>query len=138
MFNSNPYFYGNNFNQQRFQQQNQNTVQTQCFSIIPVTSEQEATAYRVDMFGMPTFFYNSATNEVYLKRINTQNGNADFIKFARIEKANNIYNEQIETNEYMNKLNSIEHKLNCLLPMNEKGAKEDDKPITTNANATKF
>lgn len=135
MFNSNPYYYGgNSFNQQqRFQQPQQQT-----FSIIPVTSEQEATAFRVDMFGTPTFFFNSATNEVYLKRINTQTGMADFIKFAKLEQATSEENNKIGINTYLDKLNAIESKLDSLLPTNKNGAEKDVESNTINEYVAKL
>ena len=85
------YNYGYAFNpminaQQRLNQLESQFVQqqTQSFNIIPVTSVEEANAYRVDLYGTPTFFYNAGSNEVYLKRTN-QTGLADFIVFKRIE-----------------------------------------------------
>ena len=85
------YNYGYAFNpminaQQRLNQIESQFVQqqTQTFNIIPVTSVEEANAYRVDLYGTPTFFYNAGSNEVYLKRTN-QTGLADFIVFKRVE-----------------------------------------------------
>ena len=85
------YNYGYAFNpminaQQRLNQLESQFVQqqTQSFNIIPVTSVEEANAYRVDLYGTPTFFYNAGSNEVYLKRTN-QTGLADFIVFKRVE-----------------------------------------------------
>ncbi len=62
--------------QQQFVQQ-QTTTQTQNFSTIPVANIEEANAFRVDLNGTPTFFYNANKNEIYLKRTNTQTGAAD-------------------------------------------------------------
>jgi hypothetical protein len=57
------YNYGYGFNpminaQQRLNQLESQFVQqqTQSFSTIPVTSIEEANAYRVDLYGTPTFF----------------------------------------------------------------------------------
>lgn len=50
---------------------------------IPVSNIDEANAFRVDLNGTPTLFYNAGANEVYLKRTNTQTGAADFIKFVK-------------------------------------------------------
>ena len=59
--------------------------QPQGLVTLPVTSIDEANAYRVDINGTPTFFYNQGKGEVYLKRTNTQTGMADFIVFKREE-----------------------------------------------------
>jgi hypothetical protein len=59
--------------------------QPQGLTTLPVTSIDEANAYRVDINGTPTFFYNQGKGEVYLKRTNTQTGMADFIVFKKEE-----------------------------------------------------
>ncbi len=53
---------------------------------IPVTNIEEANAFRVDINGTPTFFYNAGKNEIYMKRTNTKTGLADFVVFGRAEQ----------------------------------------------------
>lgn len=60
--------------------------QTVNYVAIPVANIEEANAYRVDLNGTPTFFYNAGKNEIYLKRTNTQTGAADFFTFAKQEQ----------------------------------------------------
>lgn len=64
-------------------QPNSNTINS--LTTIPVTNIEEANAFRVDLNGTPTFFYNAGKGEVYLKRTNTQTGLADFVVFGKVE-----------------------------------------------------
>lgn len=73
------------YEQQYPQYVQQNTQQTQSFSTIPVSNVEEANAYRVDVFGTPTFFYNAGKKEIYLKKTN-QSGLTDFLIFNLTEK----------------------------------------------------
>ena len=113
------YNYGYGFNpminaQQRLNQLESQFAQqsAQSFSTIPVTSIEEANAYRVDLYGTPTFFYNAGSNEIYLKRTN-QTGLADFIVFKRAEN-------ELETNkEEEDNFKIINEKLDNLQSMLE-------------------
>ena len=60
--------------------------QVQNMVAIPVSNIEEANAFRVDLNGTPTFFYNAGKNEIYLKRTNTQTGLADFFIFSKVEQ----------------------------------------------------
>jgi hypothetical protein len=122
------YNYGYGFNpminaQQRLNQLESQFVQqqTQSFSTIPVTSIEEANAYRVDLYGTPTFFYNAGSNEVYLKRTN-QTGLADFIVFKRTE--NEVEVEKEDNFKIINeKLDNLQ---NLLEVKNKKAVKNDE------------
>lgn len=122
------YNYGYGFNpminaQQRLNQLESQFVQqqTQSFSTIPVTSIEEANAYRVDLYGTPTFFYNAGSNEVYLKRTN-QTGLADFIVFKRTE--NEVEVEKEDNFKIINeKLDNLQ---NLLEVKNKKVVKNDE------------
>lgn len=99
--------------QNPFVQTQQNT---QNLVTIPVTSIEEAKAFRVDLSGTPTFFYNTGKNEIYIKRTNTQTGEADFRIFQPVveslllsEKNNvNLYEKDFKTlNEKIDGLYSL-------------------------------
>ena len=80
---------------------------------VPVTNIEEANAFRVDLNGTPTFFYNAGKNEVYMKRTNTQTGLADFMTFA---KTNTVAVEE-KTNAfdgYEKKLEELSEKIDGL------------------------
>lgn len=77
----------------------------QTLTIIPVTNKEEATAFMVDTFGTPIFFYNAGANEIYLKRTNLETGGADFLIFSKVakpttgggDKKGNAYKEDFKT-----------------------------------------
>ena len=123
------YNYGYGFNpminaQQRLNQLESQFVQqqTQSFSTIPVTSIEEANAYRVDLYGTPTFFYNAGSNEVYLKRTN-QNGLADFVVFKRAETEVEVSKEEDNFKIINEKLDNLQ---NLLEVKNKKVVKNDE------------
>ena len=90
---------------------------TQYLVAIPVSNTEEANAFRVDLNGTPTLFYNAGKNEVYLKRTNTQTGLADFIIFTKKEALVGVP-EQNTTNDNIellsNKIDSFAVKLDGL------------------------
>jgi len=67
------------------EQQYPQYAQQPVLNAVPVTDIAEANAYRVDLSGTPTIFYNRGKNEIYLKKINSQSGGADFLKFTLAE-----------------------------------------------------
>lgn len=93
--------------------------QPQGLVTIPVTDIAEANAYRVDLNGTPTFFYNQSTKEIYLKRTNTQTGTADFEIFKIQETTPQLDKFQILTDK-------IEGLYALLEQKNKKGAKNED------------
>ena len=98
---------------------------------IPVTNIEEANAFRVDLNGTPTFFYNAGKGEVYLKRTNTQTGLADFIVFGKVEQAKEEPKLSVVTNNYEKELKEINSKIDGLYSLfstvSLKGDKEEEK-----------
>lgn len=91
--------------------------QPQGLTTLPVTSVDEANAYRVDINGTPTFFYNQGKGEIYLKRTNVQTGMADFIVFKKeevIEQPDNfkVINDKLDAllNSLMPNVEEVEIK----------------------------
>ena len=81
---------------------------------IPVTNMEEANAFRVDLNGTPTFFYNAGKNEVYLKRTNTQTGLADFIVFGKVDKPT-VEEKQVQSiNTYEKDFKALNEKIDGL------------------------
>lgn len=77
------------------QQQNaQQQATAQALQAIPVSNIEEAKAYIVDAFGVPTLFYNAGKNEIYLKRTNKQTAEAEFFVFVKQEQQ--IKEEKLE------------------------------------------
>ena len=87
---------------------------TQNLVTIPVTNIEEANAFRVDLNGTPTFFYNAGKNEVYLKRTNTQTGLADFIIFGKVEQPRTEEKTNLNTNAYEKDFKAINEKIDGL------------------------
>lgn len=81
---------------------------------IPVTNMEEANAFRVDLNGTPTFFYNAGKNEVYLKRTNTQTGLADFIIFAKTEQPKTDLKQNLGINTYEKNFKALNDKIDGL------------------------
>lgn len=78
---------------------------------IPVANIEEANAYRVDLNGTPTFFYNAGKNEIYLKRTNTKTGAADFFTFAKQEQPLNDVKEEKSINTYKEDFKALNDKI---------------------------
>lgn len=90
-------------------------------STIPVSNMEEANAFRVDLNGSPTFFYNAGKNEVYMKRTNTQTGLADFAIFSKVEQVIKDSKQSVDVSNYEknfkvlnDKIDSFTTKLNDL------------------------
>ena len=81
---------------------------------IPVTNIEEANAFRVDLNGTPTFFYNAGKGEVYLKRTNTQTGLADFIVFAKVQQPAIDEKQIMVGNTYKDDLKQLSEKIDGL------------------------
>ena len=117
--------YDNMQMQQQMQQaQPQMQPQMQNFSVVPVSNIEEANAFRVDINGTPTFFFNASKNEVYMKRTNLQTGSADFFTFVGVVKKQ-------EHAQKEDRLKNIEDKLDELIrkqtyPINKKKEVKDE------------
>lgn len=119
------------------QQVQQQPVQTQNYSTIPVANMEEANAFRVDLSGTPTFFYNANKNEVYLKRTNTQTGAADFMVFAKAEQPLNEVKEEKSVITYEkdfkalnDKIDGFSTKIDGLYSLLNEKSQEVEQPIT--------
>ena len=89
----------------------------QGFRVLPVTNKEEANATQVDIQGTPTFFFNSAKNEIYMKRVNLQTGMADFFIFQRLESPTNEVNVSDSINYQKETFEAIMDKLDSLQEM---------------------
>lgn len=103
------------FEQQYPQLAQQNS--TQNLVTIPVTNIEEANAFRVELNGVPTFFYNAGKNEVYMKRTNTQTGLADFIVFGKVEQPKTEPKQNLSTNTYEKDFKALNDKIDGLFSL---------------------
>ena len=122
--------------QQQFNQYGQQPYQQQFrplnnLKIVPVTNRQEANCTQVDYSGVPTFFYNQSTGEVYKKQFDIQTGLATFQDYVKSDKpildekeqiSNNLSKEDL--NAIMSRLDGLEETLKKLIKIEEpKGVK---------------
>lgn len=77
----------------------------------PVTNIEEANAFRVDLNGTPTFFYNAGKNEIYMKRTNTQTGLADFVVFGKVEQPKTQEKTVLNTNTHEKDFKALNDKI---------------------------
>ena len=101
--------------------------QPQGLVTLPVTSIDEANAYRVDINGTPTFFYNQGKGEVYLKRTNTQTGLADFIVFAKVDKPTVEEKQVLSINTYEKDFKALNEKIDGLYSLFATVSQKSDK-----------
>lgn len=105
--------------QQQFNQYGQQPYQQQFrplnnLKIIPVTNRQEANSTQVDYSGVPTFFYNQTTGEIYKKQFDIQTGLATFQEYVKSDKPILNENEVLGSNTYKEELNAIMSRLDGL------------------------
>lgn len=75
--------------------------------IIPVTNRQEANSTQVDYSGVPIFFYNQTTGEIYKKQFDISTGLATFHEFVKSDKPISNENDVLNSNSYKDELNAI-------------------------------
>ena len=79
--------------------------QQQNFNTTFVSDITEAIATKPDVTGKPLFFYNKANEEIYIKQYD--NTGAAPIKIYKLV----IQKEEAQTNPYLEKFKSLDHKL---------------------------
>lgn len=87
------------------------------YKALPVTSEAEMNTYTVDFNGMPTYFHNQATNEIYVKQFDIKTGlttTQKYIKFEADSKPVNESKEQKGINTYKDDFNALNERLNSI------------------------
>lgn len=87
------------------------------YRALPVMSEAEMNTYTVDFNGMPTYFHNQATNEIYVKQFDIRTGLTTTQKFIKSEgdsKPNLESKSQNDISAYKDELNAIYGKLDGL------------------------
>lgn len=103
----------------------------QTLNTIPVTNIDEANAFRVDLNGTPTFFYNAGKNEIYMKRTNTQTGLADFQIFGRVEQPKSEVKENLGANTYAKDFKALNDKIDGLYSLLSANQTPQSKEVET-------
>ena len=102
---------------QNYLQQPQYRPQQVFYKALPVTSEAEMNTYTVDFNGMPTYFHNQATNEIYVKQFDIRTGlttTQKYIKFEHDSKPVSESKEEINKNIYEEDFNALNERLDGL------------------------
>jgi hypothetical protein len=102
--------------------------QNRGFKVIPVANEFEMNNITVDFNGMPTYFHNQNSNEIYIKQFDIKTGATTIQKFIKSDNAGHELtgvNPETGVNIYEEKLNAINERLDGLYELIEnKGAKK--------------
>lgn len=92
------------------------------YKAMPVASEAEMNTYTVDFNGMPTYFHNQATNEIYVRQFDIRTGLTTTQRFIKSEGDSKPINEsKTEDNISLFKedFNALNKRLNGLEKMIE-------------------
>ena len=104
-------------------------VRPMYYKALPIANEAEINNYTVDFNGMPTYFHNQATNEIYVKQFDIKTGLTSTQKFVKFEPASKPMAESKCENKkdiYKDELDAIYGKLNGLEEVIKKINKNDD------------
>ena len=99
------------------------------YKALPIANEAEMNNYTVDFNGMPTYFHNQATNEIFVRQFDFRTGLTTTQKFVKYELTDKPENENKEENNkdvYKEELDAIYGKLNGLEETIKKLNKNDD------------
>lgn len=94
------------------------------YKAVPIGSELEMGNIAVEYNGMPTYFHNQSTDEIYVKYFDIKTGLTPIAKYVRSDKATDESKEEEKTNMYDEKINAINERLDGLCEMLEKGGKK--------------
>lgn len=100
-----------------------NRPQQMIYRAIPVSSEAEVNNITVDFNGMPTYFHNQVTNEIYIKQFDIKSGLTTiqkYIKFEADSKPNNESKEAEKENVLEKQINALNDRIDGLKLMIEK------------------
>lgn len=99
------------------------------YKALPIANEMEMNNYTVDFNGMPTYFHNQATNEIYVKQFDIRTGlttTQKFIKFEGNSKPNNEGKSESNINLLKEDFDALNGRLNGLEKMIENLNKKED------------
>jgi hypothetical protein len=99
------------------------------YKALPIANEAEMNNYTVDFNGMPTYFHNQATNEIFVRQFDFRTGLTTTQKFIKSEPSSTPVNESKEENNrdlYKADFEALNGRLNGLEKMIENLNKKDD------------
>ncbi len=99
------------------------------YKALPIANEAEMNNYTVDFNGMPTYFHNQATNEIFVRQFDFRTGLTTTQKFVKSEPSSKPNLESKEENNidlYKEELDAIYGKIDGLQEAIKKLNKNDD------------
>ena len=99
------------------------------YKALPIANEAEMNNYTVDFNGMPTYFHNQATNEIFVRQFDFRTRLTTTQKFIKSEPSSTPVNESKEENNrdlYKADFEALNGRLNGLEKMIENLNKKDD------------
>lgn len=99
------------------------------YKALPIANEAEMNNYTVDFNGMPTYFHNQATNEIFVRQFDFRTGLTTTQKFVKSEPSSKPKLESKEENNidlYKKELDAIYGKIDGLQEAIKKLNKSDD------------
>ena len=87
------------------------------YKALPVASEAEMNTYTVEFNGIPTYFHNQATNEIYVKQFDIKTGlttTQKFIKADGVGGDRHDENNSVDINRYKEDLDVLNKRLGSL------------------------
>ena len=109
--------------------QNYTQPYNQGFKVIPIANESELNNITVDYMGVPSYFHNQSTNEIFIKQFDIRTGITNLQKFIKSDGAGHEIShakEQESIDLYKEQINSINDRIDGLKEIIEK-MKEDKK-----------
>ena len=73
------------------------------YKAIPIASEMEIGNITVEYNGMPTYFHNQSSDEIYVKYFDIKTGLTPITKYVRADKPIDESKEEEKANMYENK-----------------------------------
>ena len=114
---------------QNYLQQAPQFARPMFYKALPIANEAEMNNYTVDFNGMPTYFHNQATNEIYVRQFDFRTGLTTTQKFVKSEPSSKPNLESKEENNkdvLKEELNAIYGKIDGLQEAIKKLNKNDD------------
>ena len=86
------------------------------YKALPIANEAEMNNYTVDFNGMPTYFHNQATNEIFVRQFDFRTGLTTTQKFVKSEPSikPNLESKEKTKDLYKEELNAIYGKIDGL------------------------
>ena len=112
-----------------YQNYKQNYIQpfNQGCKVIPIANENELNNITVDYTGLPSYFHNQQTNEIFIKQFDMRTGITNIQKFIKADNAQcdlSKVKDNEGINECKKEINALNERINDLKQLIEKNKEE--------------